>query len=117
MTHQPAEEMNLMANVWPFMQWEIYLIRLFKRAKGNKEYLVVAMDYFTKWIEAEPLSWITEAAIKVFVWKNIICRFGIPHTIISDNGLQFTSFIVTNMYKELGIRYLTSTPRYPQSIR
>lgn len=51
MTHQPAEEMNQMASVWPFMQWGIDLIGPFKWAKGNDEYLVVAINYFTKWIK------------------------------------------------------------------
>ena len=47
------------------------------------------MDYFTKWIEAEPLAKITESNTEKFVWKNIITRFGIPYAIVSDNGTQF----------------------------
>lgn len=67
MTHQLAEEMNLMVSTWNFVQWGLDLIVPFKRAKGNKEYLMVVMDYFTKWIEAKPLSLITKAAIKAFL--------------------------------------------------
>ena len=52
---------------------------------------MVGTDYFTKWVEAEPLSNIRDVETKRFVWKNIVTRFGIPHTIISDNGLQFDS--------------------------
>lgn len=95
------------------MQWGLDLIGYFTKAKGNKEYLVVVTDYFTKWIEANSLSRITWATLRTFVWKNIICRFGIPHTIISDNGLHFTSSVVTDMYKELGIYHVTFTPQYP----
>ena len=57
--------------------------------KGQVKFLLVAIDYFTKWVEAEALATITEARIWSFVWKSIICRFGIPRTIILDNGQQF----------------------------
>ena len=57
--------------------------------KGQVKFLLVAIDYFTKWVEAKALATITEAKIQSFLWKNIICRFGIPMTIISDNGRQF----------------------------
>ena len=51
--------------------------------------MLVAIDYFTKWVEAKALSTITKAKIQSFMWRNIICRFSIPRTIILDNGRQF----------------------------
>ena len=45
----------------------------------------MAVDYFTKWVEAEALVSITPTKIKEFVYKNIIYQYGIPHTIVSDN--------------------------------
>ncbi|KAF5940350.1 hypothetical protein HYC85_021517 [Camellia sinensis] len=59
------------------------------RAQGNKRFLIVATDYFTKWVEADALIHIRDADIKRFVWRNIITRFGIPRALISDNGTQF----------------------------
>ena len=55
---------------------------------GTKQakFLVVSIDYFTKWVEAEPLATISEKNVKSFVWKAVICRFGIPRVLISDNG-------------------------------
>lgn len=50
--------------------------------------MVVAVDYFTKWIEAEPLACIMGRHMIKFVWKNIMTRFGTPKTLMSDNGLQ-----------------------------
>ena len=50
------------------------------------KYLIVAIEYFTKWIEAEPVAQITAHKVQHFVWKNIICRFGVPRRLISDNG-------------------------------
>ena len=55
------------------------------QGKGQVKFLLVVIDYFTKWVEAEALATITESRIQSFVWKNIICRFGIPLTIISNN--------------------------------
>ena len=49
------------------------------------------MDYFTKWVEAEPLANIKDVDIKRFIWKNIVTRFGVPYVLISNNGLQFDS--------------------------
>ncbi|XXG41272.1 hypothetical protein AAC387_Pa01g1769 [Persea americana] len=71
--------------------------------------------YFTKWIEVEPLSSITEQDTKNFVWKNIITRFGIPRTLVSNNGTQFDSNFFRNFCQELDVRNVYSTPVYPQS--
>ena len=53
--------------------------------------MLVNTDYFTKWVKAEPLMNIRDVDIKKFVWKNIVTRFGVPHSLILDNGLQFDS--------------------------
>ena len=50
------------------------------------KFLVVGIDYFTKWVEAEALATITEKNIRSFIWKNIIYRYGIPRVLVSDNG-------------------------------
>ena len=75
---------------------------------------MVGTDYFTKWVEAEPLSNIRDVETKRFVWKNIVTRFGIPHTIILDNGLQFGSKAFKRYSWDLGIRNRYSTLAYPQ---
>ena len=81
---------------------------------GNKKYLLVGTDYFTKWVEAEPLANIKDVDAKRFVWKNIVTRFGVPRVLISDNDLQFDSKIFRSYYGELGITNRYSTPAYPQ---
>ena len=53
------------------------------------KFLVVGIDYFIKWVEAEALVTITEKNIRSFVWRCIICRFGIPKALVSNNGKQF----------------------------
>lgn len=65
--------------------------------------------------EAEPLAKITEANISKFLWKNIICRFGIPYSIVSNNGRQFDNKKVRELCEELGIKKHFSTPHHPQA--
>ena len=86
----------------------------FPKAVGNKRYLLAGTDYFTKWVEAELLANIRDVDVKRFVWKNIVTWFGVPHVLISDNGLQFDSKIFRSYYGELGIMNRYSTPAYPQ---
>ena len=74
-----------------------------------------SVDYFTKWAEAEALANIRDVDVKKFVWKNIVIRFGVPDTLISDNGLQFDSKAFRNFCRGLGIMNRYSTPAYPQS--
>jgi hypothetical protein len=50
---------------------------------------VVAVEYFSKWIEAKPLATKTSVTVQKFFWQNIVCRFGVPKAIIVDNGTQF----------------------------
>jgi len=58
----------------------------FSPDKGQVKFPIVAVDYFTKWIEAKPLTTIIAQQVQQFVWKDIICRYGVPHTIITNNG-------------------------------
>ena len=81
---------------------------------GNKKYLLVSTDYSTKWVKVEPLANIRDVDAKRFVWKNIVTRFGVPHVLISDNGLQFNSKMFRRYWSELGITNRYSTPAYPQ---
>ena len=89
----------------------------FPKATGNRRWLSVGTNYFTKWVEAKPLSNIRDLDAKKFVWKYIVTRFGIPHTLISDNGLQFDSKAFKRYCYEMGIRNRHSTPAYPQGNR
>uniref|UniRef100_A0A2N9HKT5 Uncharacterized protein n=1 Tax=Fagus sylvatica TaxID=28930 RepID=A0A2N9HKT5_FAGSY len=76
--HKPASQLNPISSPWPFAQWGLDLVGPLPRATGNRQWLIVATDYFTKWVEAEPLARITDSESRKFIWKNIITRFGIP---------------------------------------
>lgn len=95
--------MTLTSSPCPFTQWGIDIVGLFHQAKGQVKFLVMVIDYFTKRVEAEPLATITEERIRGFVWKNIICRFGLPRVIIPDNGRQFDNNRFKTYCSSLGI--------------
>ena len=79
----------------------------------NRKYLLVGTDYFSKWVEAKPLANIRDVDAKIFVWKNIVTRFGVPYMLILDNGLQFDNKIFRSYCGELEITNKYSTPAYP----
>ena len=54
---------------------------------GNRRFVLVVVDYFTKWAEAKALANIRDVDVKKFVWKNIVTRFRVPNSLISKNGL------------------------------
>nr|GFC29426.1 hypothetical protein [Tanacetum cinerariifolium] len=70
---------------WLFYKWGIDIACPFPKGPGKVKFLIVAMDYFMKWIEAKAVATITGGHVKKFVWDNIVCHFGIPGEIISDN--------------------------------
>uniref|UniRef100_A0A2N9HIM2 Uncharacterized protein n=1 Tax=Fagus sylvatica TaxID=28930 RepID=A0A2N9HIM2_FAGSY len=112
--HKPASQLNPISSPWPFAQWGLDLVGPLPRATGNRQWLIVATDYFTKWVEAEPLARITDSESRKFVWKNIITRFGIPRCFVSDNGTQFDSGPFKKYCSDFGIRNHFSSPAYPQ---
>jgi len=79
------------------------------------KYLVVAIEYFTKWIEAEPVAQITTHKITHFVWKNIVCRFRVPKRLVSDNGTQFASQQLGKLCSEVGIKQVFTSVEHPQT--
>ena len=79
------------------------------------KFLVVGINYFTKWVEAEPLAGITQQNVKNFVWKSILCRFGVPRVLVSDNGRQFDNSLFRDFCEHFGIQNHYSSPAHPQA--
>ena len=83
--------------------------------RGQCKFIIVAVDYFTKWAEAKPLATITEQKVRNFIWRSIICRFEIPRSLVSDNGKQFYNPKFRDFCAELGIKNYYSSLTHPQS--
>ena len=64
---QPATELTTLSSPWPFAQWGMDILGPFPPATGGRKFLFVAIDYFTKWVEAELVAQITETRAREFV--------------------------------------------------
>ena len=79
--HVPSETLKPILGPWPFAQWGMDIVGPLPAAPAQKKFLLVATDYFSKWVEAEAYASIKDKDVTKFVWKNIVCRFGILQTI------------------------------------
>ncbi|GKV46564.1 hypothetical protein SLEP1_g53537 [Rubroshorea leprosula] len=113
--HMAGEMLASLSSPWPFAQWGVDLLGPFVKGKGGCTYLVVAVDYFTKWIEAKPLSTTTEKKIEEFLFNSIVCRFGIPKRIIADNGPQFRATALRSFCNDYGIELALTSVYTSQS--
>ncbi|MCO5574772.1 hypothetical protein L7F22_028563 [Adiantum nelumboides] len=85
------------------------------RTANGKLYILVAIDYMTRWVEAQSVAKVNEKTVSKFVYTHICCRFGTPLEIVSDNGPGFRRGLLTEVCEELKISHRHSTPYYPQS--
>ncbi|XP_074377335.1 uncharacterized protein LOC141718858 [Apium graveolens] len=96
----------------PFAVWGIDIMGPFPRAKGDLRYVLVVIDYITKWAEAKAMRTINQQDCIKFV-DMIVMRFGIPMVLILDNGPQFVGSDFKAYLKELGIRHKKASVAYP----
>ncbi|GJV85902.1 reverse transcriptase domain-containing protein [Tanacetum coccineum] len=111
----PQQNLTLITSPWPFYKWGIDIAGPFPEGPGKVKFLIVAIDYFTKWIEAKAVTTITGNQVKKFVWDNIVCRFGLPGEIISDNGKQFRDNPFKDWCEKLCIRQCFASVKHPQA--
>jgi hypothetical protein len=112
----PASALNPIIKSWPFRGWGIDLIDQINppSSKGHK-FVLLATNYFTKWVEAIPLKKVTSENMVEFVKEHVIYRFGIPQTITIDQGTQFTCSEFMEFAESMGIKLLNSSPYYAQA--
>ncbi|CAJ2659659.1 unnamed protein product [Trifolium pratense] len=111
----PPNELRTLSSPWLFSWWGMDLLGPFPTAAGQNKYLIVAVDYFTKWIEAEPLAHITTFNVLRFFKRNILARFGIPQVVVTDNGTQFTDKKVREFMAKIGTTQHFTSVEHPQT--
>jgi len=109
------EKLNPLTSPWPFAKWGVDIVSPMPVGKGGRKFIVVAVDCFTKWAEAEALAAITTTNITSFLWKSVVCRFGIPHALVTDNGKQFDCEPFRKWCSELRIRNYYASVLYPKA--
>ncbi|KAL0329154.1 UNVERIFIED_CONTAM: hypothetical protein Sradi_4902100 [Sesamum radiatum] len=112
--HQPAEPLNVMHHRVLSHNGDGHS-RTVSTYDWAKKIPLVAIDYFTKWVDTEPLALITEGEVMTFIWKNIICRFKLPREIISDNGRQFQGRRIQDWCAGLHLKQRFTLISHPQA--
>ena len=112
-SHQ--EELNPIMSYKSCVQWGIDVKgKLPETERGNK-YIIVAMDYFTKWPEARAISDCKAKTIADFLFEEVICRHGVPKILISDRGTSFVNELIREVNQRLYIDHWLITPYHPQT--
>ena len=99
----------------PFEKIGIDLIGPLPITTTRKRYIIVAIDYLTKWIEAKPINAKEATKITQFLFEEIITRHGVPKEIISDNGLEFSNNLMKEFCDKHGIQQRFASPYHPQT--
>ncbi|PKI63993.1 hypothetical protein CRG98_015606 [Punica granatum] len=100
---------------WPFSMWEMDMIGpINPKASNGHMFILVAIDYFTKWIEAITLASVTTKAVARFLRRDVIARYGVPATIITDNAKNLNNKVIDELCAQFKIRHRNSTPYRPQ---
>jgi hypothetical protein len=112
---QPSSLTQLIQPTWPLQRWGLDLLGPLQPAQGNLKYVVVAVEYFSKWIEAKALATITLVTVQKFFWQNIVCRFGVPKAITVDNGTQFDAEAFKEFCEQIGTKIHFASVRHLES--
>ena len=97
-----------------FYMWRIDFMGSFSNSFGN-EYILVAIDYVSKWVETMPYKSNNNKVIVKFLKKNIFFHFGTPSAIISDWGTHFCNYSFASLMKKYNIIHKLATPYHPQT--
>ncbi|GKB70347.1 reverse transcriptase domain-containing protein [Tanacetum coccineum] len=111
----PQQPLTPITAPWPLYKWGIDIAGPFPEGPGKVKFLIVFMNYFTKWIEPKAVVTIIGSQVKKFIWDNIVRHFGLPGEIVSDNGKQFND--KSFKCEKLNITQRFTSVKHPQSNR
>ncbi|XP_019157296.1 PREDICTED: uncharacterized protein LOC109153863 [Ipomoea nil] len=114
MPGRPATFYHPVSTAIPFARWGVDIVGPFPQLSGRRKFIIVAIDYFSKWVEAEPLATITSQQCARFIWRNLVSRFGVPVQIVTDNGRQFEGQHFKNFLATIDTKSIRSSVAYPQ---
>lgn len=82
---------------------------------NGKSYILVCTDYLTKWVEVRAMKNARDEKVAKFLHEEIFTRYGVPRELVTNQGAQFTSNLITELMKEYSIRHRKSSPYHPQA--
>ena len=110
----PASALKTIPITWPFAVWCLDMVGPFKLARGNMTHILVMVDKFTKWIEVKPIRKCDSRTAVSFL-KDIILRYGHPHSIITDSGTNFAEGAFAWFCQEKRTRLDLASVAHPES--
>ena len=112
----PTSAMNPIIKPWLFRGWGIDLIgQIYPPSSKNHKFILMATDYFTKWVEAISLMTVTSKEMVEFIKEHIVYQFGTPQTITTDQDSMFISEEFGEFAASMEIKLLNSSPYYAQA--
>ncbi|RDY07279.1 Gypsy retrotransposon integrase-like protein 1, partial [Mucuna pruriens] len=100
---------------WSFYMWGIDVIGPIEpKASNGHKFILVAIEYFTKWIEAASYSTVTYSVVVKFIKRDFICQYGLPADIVTNNNTNLNNKMMTELCKQFQIRHHNSTPYRPK---
>ena len=113
----PPVPLNVLATPWSFSMWGIDVIGAIEpKALNGHCFILVAIDYFTKWVEAASYASVTRSVVVRFIKKEIICRYGLPRKIITNNATNLNNKMMKEMCEDFKIQHHNSTPYRPKAL-
>ncbi|XP_051197198.1 uncharacterized protein [Lolium perenne] len=110
----PGSALKTIPLTWPFAVWGMDMVGKFKTASGGYTYLLVAVDKFTKWVEAKPIKKCDGKTTTEFL-RELIYRYSYPHSIITDNDTNFAKGEMADFCEDKGIRLDLASVAHPES--
>eukprot|EP00253_Pinus_taeda_P024275 PITA_24275 len=114
-TRRPPAPLQPVVAVGPFAKWRIDFMTCNPTSTGGHGYIIVAVDYFTKWAEAMPTLNNNDEMAALFFFNHVVSRFGIPQAIVTDHGLHFFNHMMVELAAKLRLSHDSSTSYYPQA--
>ncbi|XP_019431067.1 PREDICTED: uncharacterized protein LOC109338316, partial [Lupinus angustifolius] len=111
----PPNPLNVLSAPWPFSMWGMDVIGPIEpKASNGHRFILVAIDYFTKWVEAASYASITRKVVVRFIKKELVCRYGLPSKIITDNATNLNNKLMSETCENFKIKHHTSSPYRPK---
>ena len=108
----PPSELHALTSPWPFLVWGIDIIgKISLKSSSGHEFILVAIDYFTKWVKIDSYARLTSFGVASFIISHIIYRYGVPHEFILDRGVHFRADVDTLLQRYSIQHHRSSTYR------
>ncbi|KAA3481966.1 gag/pol polyprotein [Gossypium australe] len=113
--HVPPSPLHVMTSPWPFSMWGMDVIGLISpKASNGHRFIFIVIDYFTKWVEVASYANVIKSAVSRSLKKEIICQYGMPERIISDNALNLNNSTIAGVCSQFNIKHHNSSPYRPK---